>query len=290
MDDELLRWNSWGLIPGPDEQEQDFRKRVDYCLNLKEHLTLDLKAYLSSEESSSPELLAPANDRLRTIYDITIDWIPIFFSNHKLSFWHGGCAWIFQMTDESPTTALIQLRSSLRYRDKYLGIYQRDELITHELCHVGRMMFQEPHYEEFLSYRTSCSRFSRWFGPIVKSSIESVLFLLLLFVIVVFDIFLVTLQHHEAYMMALWLKMVPVALVGCALWRLYKRHRTINRTLSHLEQWLGSSDKANCVVYRLKDSEIEAFAEMSVQEIADYAAVQVKEELRWRVITQAYKI
>lgn len=284
-DAELIKLNKMGFIPGPGELLDSFCARVDYCLNLKDHLPNELKCALSTE-SSSPEILASPIKYLQSMYDIAPDWIPLFFSNYKLSFWHGGCAWIFQMTEEEPTTALIQLRSSLLYSPKYLGLYRREELLTHELCHVGRMMFQEPRYEEFFAYQTSCFRIRKWLGPILQSSVESVCFLLVLFLIVVFDLFLVALHHHDAYMMALWIKTLPVVFIGLGLWRLWKRHRAISATLKNLREVLGTNEKASFVAYRLTDSEIESFSQMSGAQIIEYMNDQ--QELRWQVIRKAY--
>ena len=37
-DDKLLIYNEKGLIPGPEEKEEDFLLRAEYCLHLRERL------------------------------------------------------------------------------------------------------------------------------------------------------------------------------------------------------------------------------------------------------------
>lgn len=229
--EQLLKFNRLGIIPGPEETHETFAKRADYCLKLKEQLGHEFTKTLAAEPSDDKEVIVSAVDELIPLYDIAPDWIPIFFSNYKLPFWHGGCAWIFQIAEDTPTAALIQLRRSFRHSARYLGIYDRHELLVHELVHVGRMSFQESQFEEMLAYRTSQSAFRRWFGPIIQSSIESVLFVLILGIIVIFDIFLIALNRFDAYLIALWLKLIPIGLVAYAWVRLWRRHKCFNHCL-----------------------------------------------------------
>lgn len=286
-EEKLLYLNSIGLIPGPEEGLEAFSRRVDYSLNLKESLPKELTDNLSGEDLQKPDALSPACASLKKLYDCAPEWPPLFFSNFKLPFWQGGCAWIFQVKEDSPTSALIQLRRTFLRSPKYLGIYDRDELLAHELCHVGRMMFQEPKFEELLAYQTAKSSFRRWLGPLVESSMESALFLLVLFMLIVFDFFLIATNRSDAYFMALWLKVIPVAAIGLALIRLWKKQKTYAECVGNLSACVGA-DKARAVAFRLKDDEIVLFSMMGSEEIRGYAAEKMKDELRWQVIFKAY--
>lgn len=292
LEDNLLIYNRMGLIPGPHEMRESFIDRVDYSLNLKDNLPEELKTQLednsSRNELVASEVLHQATNNLKNIYDCSPDWTPLFFSNYKLPFWQGGCAWIFQMTENSPTSALIQLRKIFSRTPNYLKIYSRKELLTHELAHCGRMMFQEPKFEELLAYRTAKSAFRRWIGPLLQSSMESAMFMLLLFVLIVFDVFLLALGKPDAYFLALWLKLIPGAFLAGALIRLWKRQKMLDTCINHLRECVGDRGKATAVAYRLSDNEIKLFAESSCEMIRDYARGQVKQELRWEVIHKAY--
>lgn len=287
----LLTYNQIGLIPGPGEEKEAFLTRVNYSLNLKDHLPEEIKFQLPkkslSQEDAALKAINESSERLKPLYDCSPQWVPLFFSNYKLPFWQGGCAWIFQMTEQSPTSALIQLREIFSRSPKYLAIYDRNELLTHELAHVGRMMFQEPKFEEVIAYRTANSSFRRWFGPIIQSSAESALFMLFLFMLIVFDVFLIALNRPDAFFLALWLKTLPIALIIAALIRLWKRQRTYKLCVEHLEECIGQ-DKAEPVAYRLTDQEIILFSKLSPEKIKDYAKAKMKEELRWDVIYRAY--
>lgn len=277
-DERLLDLNRRGLIPGPLEKEDAFMQRAEYCLHLSKHLDVPLQK----------DVLEKPNSDLRYFYDVAINWIPVIFSNERLSLWHGGCAWIFQVAENTPTAAMIQLRQVFGNKKRYLGIYDRDELLVHELVHVGRMKFEERRFEEMLAYETSTSTFRRWFGPLVQSSWESVLFLMVLAMILVFDIFLLAVGHHEGYEIAGTLKLIPLALILIALIRLALKRRQYNKCLSRLESCLQSGQSARAVAYRLTDKEIVAFGGLTNEQIRAYARLQGKEELRWKVISLAY--
>lgn len=287
-DQHLLHLNQLGLIPGPDETAEEFSLRANYCLTLKEHLSEEFKAHLGSVDDNSMDKLSEGFNITASIYDLSPTWIPIFFNNYQLPPWHGGCAWIFQMTETSPTAALLQLRRSLYGSSKYLGIYHRDELVAHELVHVGRMKFEEPKFEEVLAYRTSSSAFRRWFGPMVQSSLESMLFVIILVLIVFIDLFLIYFYNYEAYLSAMWLKTIPISMVCLALIRLWVRQHRFNRCLDNIESSLQNPHKALHVLYRLSDREIISFSKMKIEEIRAYAAEQAKNSLRWKLILKAY--
>ena len=126
-DHELLEYNKQGLIPGPQETEEAFAERASYCLHLKSLIPQMLARELPfglEDLHFSDESLIGGCEKARELYDIYPRWVPIFFSNYKLAFWQGGCAWIFQKSEKTPTSSFFQLRQNFRYSQKYLGIYR----------------------------------------------------------------------------------------------------------------------------------------------------------------------
>lgn len=279
--------NQKGLIPGPREGSEAFIKRVDYSLDLINHLPEEIKVHLSGGTLTKPKILLEGANALKKKYDSFPDWTLLFFSNYKLPYWHGGCAWIFQMMEDNPTSALIQLREAFSRSSKYLGIYDRKELLAHELCHVGRMMFQEPKFEEILAYRTANSSYRRWLGPLFQSSIESSLFLLFLFMLIVFDSFLLASNRSDAYFFALWLKVIPVGILIALLGRLWIRQKTYASCIENLKKCVVPG-KEEATAFRLQDHEIILFSKSLPEQIKDYASLKSKDELRWQVIKKAY--
>jgi hypothetical protein len=266
----IENWNKIGLIPGPGETKENFEKRATFCLNLNEELAEH--SPFTKEEMAEKLITQKAFEKTKTLFDIRPTWVPIFISNHKLPPWQGGAAWIFQLKEDSPTAALIQLKKNPPFHSK-------EEILSHELVHAARSGFEEKKFEEFLAYQTSTSWFRKTFGPLFESAWESLVLLLLFAAIVILD--LVFIFNEDALKELLWLKLLPVGFIGLLLFRLYRRHRTFQRCKRRLEGVTGS---AMAMILRLTDEEIARFAKGE-----DVHAYSKKQDcLRWQVIKQAY--
>lgn len=289
-DSQLLHLNRHGLIPGPNETVSEFLKRTEMCLNLTHQIAQEASEVVPFQPSelAPAEVLAKPLAKSAALYDIAPDWIPVFFSNQGLLPWHGGCAWICQLEEDQSPLAFFQLRKNFARQSRYLGLYQRDELVVHEMSHVGRMTFQEPLFEEILAYRTATSRFRRWFGPILHSSRETLLFVLLLFFVLLADLAVLLQPSLALFQIALGLKALTLALIGYAVVRLAYRQRRFKRCLGHLQALFSQSALAERVIYRLTDREIMQFSELAPREILHYAHSQANRSLRWRLLLLAY--
>jgi len=284
---ELLEWNRQGIVPGPEETREEFADRAQYCLTLKDKLQQELSQYVPflEEEATINDSLKKAIEKSKKSYDIAPLWVPLFFSNHQMPFWQGGCAWIFQVTDSSPRAALIQLRKAFAKSDCYLSLYNKIELLTHELSHVGRLAYEEPQFEEFFAYRLSNSSFRRRFGPVIKSSGESLFFVLTLITTLLMGIALMFFEKPE---WSLFPNIFPLALIFASLIRLRLRHRQLNLCQEQVNKVLGCAKKTAAVLYRLTDKEIIAFSRFEKNQILKYAQEQKHLSLRWKVINEAY--
>lgn len=284
--DQKTQWNAWnrqGFIPGSQETEEDFMKRIVFCENLESELVKKVGADLPFEvgDSQSKQILQHSLDETKVIYGMAAAWVPLFFSNYQLAPWHGGCAWIFQFDETVPMAAFLQLRARFRDHVTYLGLYHRDELIAHELSHVGRMMYEEPKFEEILAYRSSKSHLRRWLGPIVQSSKESLFFILALGVYAITDAALLSVYHPMAAQVLLGFKLVLAGLVAYALGRLAWRQSLYRRCVKKLSKLYSHPEH---VAYRLRDSEIRQFASSSVEQIREW--IDQQESFRWRFLKQ----
>lgn len=288
---EVMNWQEWnrqGLIPGPEETEEEFKKRAVFCLNLKEQLRESLETPLPFEENESRsagilEDALPLSDKL---YGIKPEWVPLFFGNHQLAPWHGGCAWIFQLDQTTPTSAFLQLRANFRNSPTFLNIYHRRELIAHELAHVGRMLYQAPQFEEFFAYQSSPSSWRRWFGPIVQSSKESFFFVLLLALVILTDISLFSIGP-AIFSLLFAIKMLPVAFILLGIGRLIYRHQLLKSVLRKLETLLPT-DEARHLLYRLLDHEIKRFSKLQQEEIISFIKKGADLSFRWRFLKAIY--
>lgn len=290
IDAELLDFNRQGIIPGPGEDEEHFLARAAYCKGLRALCAKPEESCLlpCEQEKMAFDLLMEASALTKPLYDIVPEWIPIAFSNYRLAPWHGGCAWIFQAHADTPTGAFLQLRRAFRDHTRYLGLYRRDELVAHELCHVGRMEFEEPQFEELLAYRTSHAPWRRWLGPIVQSHWESALFFLCLLLVLMSDIYLQFTGQYETYRLLFWAKAIPVGLLMAGLIRVWRRQKVYKKCLTNLVEACRDSTSANAIAYRLTDAEMKKFADMDVSGIHAYSEEQKNLSLRWRLIHLAY--
>lgn len=283
------KWNFQGFIPGPQEVESSFLERMEFCHHLLPHLQKEVPADLPFDltETVQAASLKESLSITEEVYGIRPDWVPIFFSNHQLTPWHAGCAWIFQLYPTSPIAAFLQLRASFKKNSSFLGLYKKNELISHELSHVGRMAFQEPKYEEFFAYSSSPSTWRAWWGPIIQSSKESLYFILLLGLLFIVDLSLFSMDYPEAVPLSWQLKLLPVGCVFLALLRLAGRHWKFSRALKNLGV-LYEKKVALHVMYRLTDEEIEKFAFLTPEKIRDFMLISSNTSFRWKFLREIY--
>ena len=286
INNEWIAWNKLGFIPGDQESENEYKERVEFGLRLTEHLT-EMVAELPfhADDQASKEILQPAMNQCSDLFGIMPTWVPVFFNNYRLTPWQGGCAWIFQLNEKTPTSAFLQLRSQFKKQPTYLGLYHRNELLGHELVHTGRMMYHEPNFEEILAYQTSSSRWRRFFGPIFESHKESLLFVLLLGLNIINHAVSINFAQ-VSYFWSFGLELCVLGLVLFALIRLCFRHRQFNRCLEKLEQVYQSKKIAKHVIYRLKDREIKLFGSSSLAEIHSYQSTNPT--FRWKFLNCVY--
>jgi hypothetical protein len=285
-------WNQQGLIPGPEETETAFAERVAFCQTLNEHLAQRLESQLpfhvndQASESIREEVLPLTQE----LYGIAPRWVPLFFNNYQLAPWHGGCAWIFQLDEHTPTAAFLQLRANFRSSLTYLALYRRPELIAHEIAHVGRMLYQEPQFEEFFAYESSSSPWRRWFGPLVQSSTESLFFLLILGVVLMADFALVGFGHPHGIAASLvwWIRLIPVFLIVLAFGRLLYRHVILRQCRQKLEALYPDPRMARYLLYRLRDHEIHSFGRLSPSAIKNFMETATQTSFRWRFLRHLY--
>lgn len=284
---DLLKWNRMGLVPGPEETEEMYLKRVEYCLQLKSDIAeqMGLKNVLESTSELSEKLIHDVSSETKFLYDVIPSWCPILFTNYHLAPWHGGCAWIFKVSDDMPTGAFLQLRAIFAKQEKYF-FYPRQELVTHESAHVGRMLFEEPKFEEILAYRTSKSRLRRWLGAIFQTSWETAFVFFVLLINIFTDYIFFGTDPNDFLHIDEWVDFFTVLLIGYGVIRLIIRQKQLQRCLNNLESILGSTEKANAVIYRLTDHEIITFSKSLPQAIINYAKQQTS--FRWRLINLAY--
>ena len=251
----LLLYNKRGIFPFPGEKKEDFLKKIS-------------KISLSNKKEPT------SFSKLKNLFDIEPNWAQIQYTNKGLKFWEAA---LLEVGEEGYN---LKINKIFEKKSRYLGLYQKEEVINHELCHLGRMHFDEPRYEELLAYQTS-NPFRKIVGPLFESPKESLFLMIFLLCS-----FLADLSLSTNILLTLALKKIPLLYLGCLALRLNRRYSKFNRCKGKLKKILNNPEKALFVMYRMRDQEIDLFSKMKIEEIKEYILKQ--SELRWEIIKKAY--
>ncbi len=209
-------------------------------------------------------------ERLELLFDLAPDTFFAFYANEGLMPWQGAVSWVGR-----GGASWIQLRRSF-LQGRCLGFYSQEEVLAHEAVHVARGAFQEPKWEEIFAYRVSKSRWRRWCGPLIESPWEVWLFFAALI-----------LGEGILFMADSWMGFGLFAgLLIAACVRRGRREWVLSQAKQHLLPLLVNREKAEALLVRLQDREIEAFARFDAEGIRRYIAQQTS--LRWQVLRVAY--
>ncbi len=188
---ELAELDSMGILLAPNENLDDFKSRtINFLQNIK-----DLESQIEENDKAeidgiklrksqiiSKDCFKDCDKITESAYRFSIDWIPAFFANKDLGLLCGGCSIYFPEKNLS----LFLIRKSFQKSKRWL-IYNLDELLSHELCHIARQPINENIYEEHFAYAISPSKFRQYIGNCFQSGYESILFLIPMFLMIIAD-------------------------------------------------------------------------------------------------------
>lgn len=283
----LAALDARGLLAGKDENGLAFATRLE---KLEENIS-ELETDLDSEKGFKLDgltfkrkdripqnLFADAAAKNRALYDFSVDWVPGFYRDPRQSFLFGGCSY----TSCPDFFAIFLIRAAFAKTNRWLW-YDRDELFSHELCHVARSGMDSRMYEEHLAYRTSEKQFRKVVGSVLYSTMDTFLILggVLLPLII---------QFAGIYMgkpmpaWPGWLLIVGLLLFYANRWRVIKK-RT-NRAEAALTMVFG--DQAQAVLFRCTDEEINDLATLAPEKTGEWLKTH-ENNLRWRVTCHRFK-
>jgi hypothetical protein len=260
-DRELLSYNKRGIIPAPEEKEEEFVKRASFS-------STDEKDPVAEEEWND------AHQKTQKLFDFKADWVKAFYNKNELPFWEGAVTWL-----TNPPS--IQLNPRFK-KGSYLKIYKRDEVLAHEAVHAVRTGLNSSKFEEHFAHQVAASAWKRWLGPLFSESWESALFLVLL-VVSVFASYLSIWLAETAYLS--YLPFLPWAFLVFCFIKMQRNHRTLKACRKKLTQLVKNPDH---LLVRLTDEEIAFFAKAPLPEIQSYITEQKTSCLRWRMLSLSY--
>lgn len=287
---ELIDLDQKGYLIGPDESREDFLSRVkaidklrlDVKKSIKENSCYSLEELkYSSDEVVPDDVLIRSQCQSKPLYHFELDYCPAFYSNLGLSFLFGGGAILFEDTEnlykKGATFSIFQIRKEFKNKPKYL-IYSRDELISHESCHVARSAFKSLEYEEYFAYMASSSKFRKWFGPALWRGMDMVVLMLCISLVFVAQLYNILVDRNYFVYFASWSPFLAyLSFVGFR--SCFSRMR-IKKVKEKLAPLVKQPDFVLPVLFRMSDIEIHEVAKS--QNINTY--IDQKDEPRWSVI------
>ena len=105
-DEELIQFNRRGWIPGPDESEGDYLKRIEIIEHHFSYPPLDLDDFLTDGDWEN------AREITTGLFDFSLDWALAYYSNRDLPFFQGAATWLLRK--EGVEIPLIQLKKAFK--------------------------------------------------------------------------------------------------------------------------------------------------------------------------------
>ena len=169
------------------------------------------------------------------------------------------------------------IRGAFRSRERWF-LYNRRELLAHELCHSMRQPLRDVPLEEFFAYRTSPSPFRRYLGNCFIRDTDALLFVLPVFVL----LGAVMVQSFVWPVLPAWpFWIAALAYPAFLFYRNAAARRRVFRAARKLREF--GVAKPMAVLFRSTTPEIgELGALKSREEFA--ACLAEKRDLRWEVI------
>ena len=216
----LAKIDAGGLLLAPGESPEEFLSRLSEMSQIMAELEQSIAKEggysifpgitLTNNARIPQEILAEAEEETDRLYGFKVDWVPGFFLSKGVGPLWGGCAISFP--GGVPTVFLI--RSSFADRRRWF-IYDREELMAHELCHVARTPLSDRPLEEHFAYQTAKSRLRRITGNCFQTQFDALAFIVPVFILLAAQI-LKTFSSIEFPIWPFWLLAFsgPVFLFG----------------------------------------------------------------------------
>ena len=282
---DLAKLDQAGFIPASGEGVRDYQLRVSLSMSALESLCKRLEndgiididgTKMKRETLIPPEILAEGGAVSGRLYDFNIDWAPGFYLSEEVGILWGGSS----ICDPSNHVSAYFLRSEFRTRNRYF-IYDRTELVAHEICHVARQQLNDNVIEEYFAYQTSCSAFRRYVGNCFVHSYEAVVFILASLLPVCGEVLNMFLDSPLP-LWAFWA--VALTAIGGVLLKNHSIWRRMKAAERRLTKFGVTAAKA--VLFRLYYKEIIQLSGLKNRaELLNFAEKRALDgDLRWRII------
>ncbi len=284
----LAELDAHGFIPGRGESFEQYKFRLKRILVAIEEFNRDSEKsgeidvfgglVLRQEDRIAPEIVAEASSLTEQLYRFSIDWAPGFFLSKDIGLLWGGCA----IADTEKPLTIFLIRDSFRHRSRWF-IYDRRELLAHELCHTARGL-RDYKLEEFFAYQTAPSRLRRYLGNCFIKKYDALLFLLPVLLLLGVQLFQ-TFAEVEFPIWPFWIiaLLYPIFLLGRNQLARNRFFRAKKRLLK-----FGYCEAA-AILFRSTWDETGIIAGLKTkQEFLNFVDSVADNELRWKIIRHRF--
>ena len=227
------------------------------------------------------EIINEAGETTQKFYDFRIDYLPGFFLNKDIGLLWGGCS----IYDEKSGQRIFLIRKNFKNSHNWF-IYDRNELLSHELCHDARQILNDRKLEEFFAYQTSKSALRRYIGNCFISEADALLFVLP-------PILLLLAQLSQIYIFPN-LSIVPfwAFTIGMIIFFFLRNHlarKIFFNASAKIEKF--KIEKSSAFLFRCTSSEMAEIAKLnSREEFLLWVNNKAKNELRFQIISRKWKL
>ena len=278
--------DSQGFLAAPGETPEQYAERLsqesEKIAALKESLQREkviepYQGLVVDHESEIPwTILEEATETTRKAYGFEIKWVPGFFPAKGLGLLWGGCS--IGAYENLP--ALFIIRKAFR-KSKRFFIYSREELTSHELCHVARSPMDDMKYEEHFAYAISNSALRRYSGNCFKSEKDAILFLLPVFLLLLIQ-FGRTFDWPQVWAWPFWI----LAFLWPA-WLFINNQFDRKRYFCAENALRPYTEQPGAVLFRCTAEEIDHLSDIAEnpEKVREFLENKKTSDLRWQIIT-----
>lgn len=225
------------------------------------------------------EIVEEALEQTRNAYGFSVRWVPGFFPEKEFGPFWGGCA----VWEENEPTPVIVIRKNFAKKKKWF-IYDRTELISHELCHAARMPLMDMELEEHFAYGISRKWLRRTIGNCFQRDTDAIFFVIPAIVLALVQTCITVFEWG-------WLPIWPFWILAL-IWPAFLITRNLIQT-GHYKAAKRNLEMAGfrnsrAILFRSVYAEICMFGKTRPDKIKTLLRDLAEQEFRWKVILQAY--
>ena len=154
--------------------------------------------------------------------------------------------------------------------------------------HAVRCCYDKSKYEEMFAYMTANSFFRKFLGPIIESSKEVLIFLILIFSTIFCQSLYTFFDNKFFYYYFCFFSFLSFSTISFGLFRLFFKRIKLFKSYKKIKKLGFDKKKAMAILFRLTDGEISNFSKIKKEQILKYFELNKNSSLRLKAIYLSY--